>query len=156
MNRRGFLQLLGSTVALTAGGIALLEPEPIKTYFLPPRGGWAASLPGAWELALAKDALDSIDEQLKRSGGLISWDDDGSSKILAYSQRSADRVKRLMDRRVALLAKIDYLAKGGQPKGVQVVDGGVWGPVRVHGAGVRRGRQLSPDWHDANIITVRA
>lgn len=155
MNRRGFLQLLGASVALSAGGIAILEPEPIKTYFLPPQGGWAVTLPGAWELALAKDALDSIDAQLKRSGALISWDDDGSSKIIAYTQRSADRVGRLMDRKVALLAKIDYLAKGGHPKGVRILeDVGGRGPVRVHG-GIGRFNH-PPEWWDANVIRVKA
>lgn len=44
MNRRGFLRgILNSTIALSAGGIALLEPGPIRRYFLPPRGGWRSS-----------------------------------------------------------------------------------------------------------------
>jgi hypothetical protein len=50
MNRRGFLKFLGgSAVALSAGGIALLEQEvwtPTKTIVLPPKGGWVAGTYG--------------------------------------------------------------------------------------------------------------
>lgn len=46
MNRRGFFKLLGgAAVAVSAGGIALLEQElwePIKTIVLPPVGGWVS------------------------------------------------------------------------------------------------------------------
>jgi len=42
MNRRGFFKTLAGVVALSAGGIALIEPE--KTIFLPPRGGWLPTL----------------------------------------------------------------------------------------------------------------
>lgn len=44
MNRRGFLKALaGAAIAVSAGGIALLEEElwePSKTIVLPPSGGW--------------------------------------------------------------------------------------------------------------------
>lgn len=47
MNRRGFLKALaGSAVALSAGGIALLEEQlwqPTKTIVLPPKQGWVAA-----------------------------------------------------------------------------------------------------------------
>lgn len=42
MNRRGFMQLLAAATALSAGGIALIETP--RTFFLPPRGGWAQQL----------------------------------------------------------------------------------------------------------------
>lgn len=141
MNRRSFLQLLGASVALSAGGIALLEPEPVKavTYFLPPRGGWAASLLGAWELQLAKEALAAVDRRL---GGLVdrsvnppivvTQTDIHGTVFDVFSQLSPD-LKRLIERRKQLLAKIDYLAKGGKPAGVRTTDGGAWGPVVVHG-----------------------
>ena len=47
MNRRSFLR----TLALSAGGIALLGPEllvPKRTYFLPPAGGWLREDPYAY------------------------------------------------------------------------------------------------------------
>lgn len=56
MNRRQFFKALGSTagaVALSAGGIALLEQElwqPTKSIFLPPRGGWIARPSQGWEI----------------------------------------------------------------------------------------------------------
>lgn len=40
MNRRQFFKSVAGVAALSAGGIALLEPA--KTIFLPPRGGWFA------------------------------------------------------------------------------------------------------------------
>jgi hypothetical protein len=132
VNRRGFLQLLGSTIALSAGGIALLEPEPIKavTYFLPPAGGWAHTLPGAWELALAKEALDVIDRRLSPyaeriiNPPLIS----GSDGSWGVYQEFNPEMERLLARREALVRKIDYLVKGGKPMGVRQD-----GFVRVHG-----------------------
>lgn len=42
MNRRQFFKRLAATAALSAGGIALVEPA--KTIFLPPRGGWFVPL----------------------------------------------------------------------------------------------------------------
>ncbi len=41
MNRRAFLQAIGASVAVTAGGIELLRlTVPKRTFFLPPAGGW--------------------------------------------------------------------------------------------------------------------
>ena len=43
MNRRGFLTTLGLTAAGTAAGLAVPELwTPRRTFFLPPRTGWAA------------------------------------------------------------------------------------------------------------------
>jgi len=43
MNRRGFLAALGITVAGAASGLAIPELwTPKRTFFLPPKGGWAA------------------------------------------------------------------------------------------------------------------
>lgn len=56
MNRRKFFKALGSTagaVALSAGGIALLEQEiwqPTKAIFLPPKGGWIAKAPQGYQI----------------------------------------------------------------------------------------------------------
>ena len=42
MNRRGFLAALGITAAASAAGLALPELwTPKRTFFLPPRTGWA-------------------------------------------------------------------------------------------------------------------
>jgi len=40
MNRRSFLQMLGTAAAVTAAG--LIVPDLGRKIFLPPRGGWAA------------------------------------------------------------------------------------------------------------------
>jgi hypothetical protein len=56
MNRRQFFKALGSSagaIALSAGGIALLEQElwqPTKAIFLPPQGGWVARPTAGWEI----------------------------------------------------------------------------------------------------------
>lgn len=42
INRRGFLKLMGAATALSAGGIALIDTH--RTFFLPPKGGWAQKL----------------------------------------------------------------------------------------------------------------
>jgi hypothetical protein len=44
VNRRHFLQAIGAAVAVTAGGIELLQLEvPKRTFFLPPGAGWPVS-----------------------------------------------------------------------------------------------------------------
>jgi hypothetical protein len=46
MNRRGFLAILGITVAGAAAGVAIPELwTPKRTFFLPPKGGW---IPQGW------------------------------------------------------------------------------------------------------------
>ena len=68
MNRRSFLR----TLALSAGGIALLGPEllvPKRTYFLPPKGGWRIIPESLYDFAATPGPPSGI---LK--GDLLIWD----------------------------------------------------------------------------------
>lgn len=111
MNRRQFLQLATAAVTLTAGGIALLDVEPIRrAYFLPPNGGWVGAPMRSWELCLAVDALRSVNERL--------WLDpkDRDPRLPAELRvfSSANNVaywQRLFDSRVRLIARVDRLAR---------------------------------------------
>jgi hypothetical protein len=50
MNRRHFLRAIGAAVAVTAGGIELLElAVPKRTFFLPPAVGWSGYASGGFE-----------------------------------------------------------------------------------------------------------
>lgn len=115
MNRRSFLKALaGGAVMMSAGGIALLEAEPIvKTYFLPPRCGWNA---GSWELALAQEALRIVTDKLCVGAPLlISNPGDPPvhfSVVHAFEQQYIDS---LLARRARLVERCDKLARGWTP-----------------------------------------
>ncbi len=52
MNRRSFLQSIGASAAISAGGIALLElAVPKRTFFLPPTGGWTWTEQRLWDFS---------------------------------------------------------------------------------------------------------
>lgn len=112
LTRRGFLKLMGAAVTLSAGGIALLEREPIRTFFLPPRGGWPG-VAGEWELALAKDALDACMMQLATFGTSamhIKYDD--VARVVLVTAADERRLASLALRRDRLVERVDKLARG--------------------------------------------
>lgn len=86
MNRRDFLKLLGSaTVALSAGGIALLEQEvyqPTKTIMLPPKGGWVAAGYGYSRI----DTFQSRSPNGLANGSLFSFSEEYRTMELAMSR----------------------------------------------------------------------
>lgn len=109
ISRRSFLKALaGGAVALSAGGIALLDAEPIiRTYFLPPRGGWNA---GTWELALAQEALRIVDAKLSDSTfDLTAF---GTQTFRSWDQQ---QIASLIQRRQRLVERCDKLARGWTP-----------------------------------------
>lgn len=128
MNRRGFLKALaGGAVALSAGGIALIEAEPIqRAYFLPPRGGWHA---GSWELACAQEALRIVNERIQGSVAEARFD------FVALGSCVIDlaRMQSLADRRARLIERVDKLARGwtGYSASYRTLDSGQ--VIKVHG-----------------------
>lgn len=115
VSRRSFLKALaGGAVALSAGGIALLEAEPIiRTYFLPPRCGWNA---GSWELACATEALRIVNEKLGAyvpgGGERLQLDRSQFELLTGYRQEALDS---LLARRSRLVERVDKLARGWTP-----------------------------------------
>jgi len=108
VSRRSFLKALGgAALTLSAGGIALLDAEPIvRTYFLPPRCGWNA---GSWELACAEEALRIVTGKLR----MRSLADDG--KFVVVTSADQRNVESLLSRRARLLERVDKLARGWTP-----------------------------------------
>jgi hypothetical protein len=129
VNRRSFLKALaGGAVALTAGGIALLEAEPIRTYFMPPRCGWNA---GSWELACAQEALESLNRTLMSRA---PW---AFSAITVDAHH--DWVNNSMARRARLIERVDKLARGWTGYSVRRMQGPRGQLVTIHG-----GRSVGP------------
>ena len=127
VSRRGFLQMLGAAVTLSAGGIALLEAEPIrKAYFLPPRCGWNA---GTWELACAQEALAALNRRL----GVRNTLTDGVVDIQVNPSWLMRDLDDLLARRQRLVKRCDKLARGWTPTRIVYHDDGR-GPVVVHGS----------------------
>lgn len=111
MTRRGFLQLLGAAVTLSAGGIALIDAEPIvKTYFLPPRCGWNA---GTWELACASEALRIVNAKLGMR--TIGETRVGQSMFIVVTPADQREIDSLLARRTRLVERVDKLARGWVP-----------------------------------------
>lgn len=110
MNRRSFLKaMMGGAVALSAGGIALLEAQPVqRTFFLPPRAGWNA---GSWELACAQAALAAV---LGQVTGLLH----DTPYVVAYTDASGrERTPgscygALLERRDRLIERVHKLERG--------------------------------------------
>lgn len=114
MTRRGFMQLLGAAITLSAGGIALIDAKPIiKTYFLPPRCGWNA---GTFELACAVEALRIVSEKLEMrgQGERIHLDDFAPSYSVITGYRQAE-IDSLLARHARLIERVDKLARGWIP-----------------------------------------
>lgn len=109
LTRRGFFKLLGAAVTLSAGGIALLEQPPVRTYFLPPRGGWGL---GTWELACAEEALRVLNQRLsQRQVG--DWPCiDTSARIEVVTSWSQYQLDRMLERHARLTERVDKLARG--------------------------------------------
>lgn len=124
VSRRTFLKALGgAALAMSAGGIALLDAEPIvRTYFLPPRCGWNA---GSMELAFATEALRIVNMKIDGfSVGLRVFGPPGIDPvppltmaleqgqyriITSATQREVDS---LLTRRARLVERVDKLARG--------------------------------------------
>lgn len=140
MNRRSFLKALaGGAVALSAGGIALLEQEPIeRTYFLPPRGGWSNA--ASWELVLAQSSLEILNEKLAAfdlfSDGRPKEFDATTPPAAIYSAlarraRAAERVEKLLKGWVPPRRDIRILRDGTRV----MVSGGLARPLRLSDLG---------------------
>lgn len=129
MNRRSFLKALaGGAVALSAGGIALLEAEPIqRTYFLPPAGGWNR---GSWDLVLAVEALRIVDERLGMRAPQFKYGLEVCESFIVES-RWTPHVINLIERRRHLVERVAKLTRGWQPP--QTFRNTVHGRVRVSG-----------------------
>lgn len=134
VTRRALLKALGAGALLSAGGIALIEAEPIvRTYFLPPRAGWPLS-PYAWEIEIANEALRILNRKL----GLMAesrvphvegaWTQDGfggefrsgtayaCEQVIWVPQRGvANAVGPMLERRARLIDRLDKLARGWKP-----------------------------------------
>jgi hypothetical protein len=81
MNRRSFLR----TLALSAGGIALVGPEllvPKRTYFLPPAGGWAVGDVG-WQM-WRWGVTPAFPELLKGDLMIVDWHDVPVGRHMLY------------------------------------------------------------------------
>lgn len=133
VSRRSFLKALaGGAVALSAGGIALLEAEPIvKTYFLPPQCGWNR---GSWELVLAEEALRIVSDKL----GIETFGHVYNRPLGFQVVTAADRalLESLVARRKRLLERVDKLARGWTPhyssRTLYAADGKPF-TTRIHG-----------------------
>lgn len=137
MNRRSFLKALaGGAVLMSAGGIALLEAEPIvKTYFLPPRCGWNA---GSWELAYATEALRIVTAKLEEftaAPALVMRADETFSYHVVTSVDQS-QIDSLLARRARLVERVDKLARGWTPyytsRTLYAADGTQF-TTRIHG-----------------------
>lgn len=135
-SRRAFLQALtGGIVALSAGGIALLEASPIeRAYFLPPRCGWNA---GSWELLLAQKALTIVGDKLgNRREALLG---SGDGYIITASDfwiGDSERHKSLLASHTRLTERVAKLVRGWQPTVHYrpVIDGaGQTHQIKIHG-----------------------
>jgi hypothetical protein len=139
VSRRGFLQALGgAALTLSAGGIALLDADPIvRTYFLPPRCGWNA---GGWELACATEALRIVNAKLDGFVLPTTFPKDYPVLVMPeYGQRELDN---LLARRARLVERVDKLARGWTPtrshRVLYAADGTQF-ETTIHGALGRRG-----------------
>lgn len=117
MTRRGFMQLLGAAITLSAGGIALIDTKPIiKTYFLPPRCGWNA---GTFELACAVEALRIVNEKIEAlgAGTLIKFGgpQHGQVSFTVQTSHFEREVHSLAARHARLVERVDKLARGWIP-----------------------------------------
>jgi anaerobic selenocysteine-containing dehydrogenase len=127
VSRRSFLKAIaGGALALSAGGIALLDAEPIvRTYFLPPRCGWNA---GSWELACATEALRIVSERL---GIPVSHPLAAPIQIEGHASWNMKQIESLHARRARLIERVDKLARGWTPtRTVQLCH---LGQVVIHG-----------------------
>lgn len=127
MNRRSFLKALaGGAVALTAGGIALLEAEPIRTYFLPPRCGWNA---GSWELACATDALAALNRMLAERAPWAF----ATARVGLATAPTGDWIDGALARRARLTERVDKLARGWTGYSMRRMEGMKGQFITVHG-----------------------
>lgn len=110
MNRRGFLKALSAAAVLSAGGIALIEQEPIRAYFLPPRGGWNSWPDNSFELAAAMAALDVVNARIP------GWAQN-DIVVIESSVQHRDAYKALQ-RRAQLETKIAALLRGEPAPGL--------------------------------------
>lgn len=133
VSRRSFLKALaGGAVALSAGGIALLEAEPIiRTYFLPPRCGWNA---GSWELACATEALRIVNDKLGMR--TVGETNSGQSMFIVVTPADQRQIDSLLARRARLVERVDKLARGWTPhyssRTLYAADGKPFS-TRIHG-----------------------
>lgn len=110
VNRRSFLKALGGAVALSARGIALFEAEPIvRSYFLPPKGGWLRGERGLWELACAEEALRIVNNRLEA----IAPPQITRVRLVVKPLPQLDyQLDSLMLRQRRLIDRVDKLARG--------------------------------------------
>lgn len=135
MNRRSFLKALaGGAVALSTGGIALLEAEPIKTYFLPPRSGWNDG-GGSWELACAQEALRILNERLDHTPYPANVREVAARRgieVFNMDSHSTLQTFAMLQRRARLVERVDKLARGWTGYSCRYVET-LRGTVKVHG-----------------------